>query len=170
MDFWEPKKLLAVRVSDPDRPPVGIKCWDVAPTPTGPSEIVSDDFPVAFHARGVVPLLLSTQQWFFARIYVALATKGIFYEAPELRFALPPGLWYFLPKGQQDPHHGHAISKSHESQLQLTSTESEDRLPLLPIKTNRFLRFTESFHWVTAEIGKTFFRRIVVRPESRDAL
>jgi len=21
-----------------------------------------------------------------------------------------PGVWYFLPKGQQDPHHGHAMA------------------------------------------------------------
>jgi hypothetical protein len=23
---------------------------------------------------------------------------------------MTPGVWYFLPKGQQDPHHGHAMS------------------------------------------------------------
>ena len=28
---------------------------------------------------------------------------------PELGL-MTPGLWYFLPKGQLDPHHGHAVS------------------------------------------------------------
>ena len=23
---------------------------------------------------------------------------------------MTPGVWYFLPKGQQDPHHGHAMA------------------------------------------------------------
>jgi hypothetical protein len=26
------------------------------------------------------------------------------------RSRMTPGVWYFLPKGQQDPHHGHAMS------------------------------------------------------------
>jgi hypothetical protein len=29
-------------------------------------------------------------------------------QLPE-RGQMTPGVWYFLPKGQQDPHHGHAI-------------------------------------------------------------
>ena len=30
-------------------------------------------------------------------------------QLPE-RGAMTPGVWYFLPKGQQDPHHGHAMA------------------------------------------------------------
>jgi hypothetical protein len=30
-------------------------------------------------------------------------------ELPE-RGRMTPGVWYFLPKGQQDPHHAHAMS------------------------------------------------------------
>src|SRR5438128_1397991 len=30
-------------------------------------------------------------------------------QLPE-RGQMTPGLWYFLPKGQQDPHHGHAMA------------------------------------------------------------
>jgi hypothetical protein len=30
-------------------------------------------------------------------------------QLPE-RGRMAPGMWYFLPKGQQDPHHGHAMS------------------------------------------------------------
>ncbi len=26
------------------------------------------------------------------------------------RGRMTPGVWYFLPKGQQDPHHGHAMA------------------------------------------------------------
>jgi len=29
-------------------------------------------------------------------------------QLPE-RSQMTPGVWYFLPKGQQDPHHGHAM-------------------------------------------------------------
>jgi len=29
-------------------------------------------------------------------------------QLPE-RGQMTPGVWYFLPKGQQDPHHGHAM-------------------------------------------------------------
>jgi hypothetical protein len=29
-------------------------------------------------------------------------------QLPE-RGKMTPGVWYFLPKGQQDPHHGHAM-------------------------------------------------------------
>ena len=29
-------------------------------------------------------------------------------QLPE-RGRMTPGVWYFLPKGQQDPHHGHAM-------------------------------------------------------------
>src|SRR6266487_2232337 len=29
-------------------------------------------------------------------------------QLPE-RGRMAPGMWYFLPKGQQDPHHGHAM-------------------------------------------------------------
>ena len=31
-------------------------------------------------------------------------------ELPE-RGKMTPGVWYFLPKGQQDPHHAHALAK-----------------------------------------------------------
>ena len=30
-------------------------------------------------------------------------------QLPE-RGQMTPGVWYFLPKGQQDPHHGHAMA------------------------------------------------------------
>jgi hypothetical protein len=30
-------------------------------------------------------------------------------QLPE-RGRMTPGVWYFLPKGQQDPHHGHAMA------------------------------------------------------------
>src|SRR6266508_1859853 len=30
-------------------------------------------------------------------------------QLPE-RGQMPPGVWYFLPRGQQDPHHGHAMA------------------------------------------------------------
>jgi hypothetical protein len=30
-------------------------------------------------------------------------------QLPE-RGRMTPGVWYFLPKGQQDPHHAHAMS------------------------------------------------------------
>ena len=30
---------------------------------------------------------------------------------PE-RGRMTPGVWYFLPKGQQDPHHGHAMASA----------------------------------------------------------
>jgi hypothetical protein len=30
-------------------------------------------------------------------------------QLPE-RGRMTPGIWYFLPKGQQDPHHGHAMA------------------------------------------------------------
>lgn len=30
-------------------------------------------------------------------------------QLPE-RGQMTPGVWYFLPKGQQDPHHGHALA------------------------------------------------------------
>jgi hypothetical protein len=30
-------------------------------------------------------------------------------QLPE-RSRMTPGVWYFLPKGQQDPHHGHAMA------------------------------------------------------------
>jgi hypothetical protein len=33
-------------ISDPDRSPVGIDGSDIAPTPTGLAEVVSDDFPI----------------------------------------------------------------------------------------------------------------------------
>jgi len=32
-------------------------------------------------------------------------------QLPE-RGQMTPGVWYFLPKGQQDPHHGHAMGGS----------------------------------------------------------
>ncbi len=32
-------------------------------------------------------------------------------QLPE-RGQMTPGVWYFLPKGQQDPHHGHAMTGS----------------------------------------------------------
>ena len=35
--------VIAMRGSNPGRSPVGIHCCDVAPTPTGFAEIVSDD-------------------------------------------------------------------------------------------------------------------------------
>jgi hypothetical protein len=35
-----------MRVSNPDRSPVGINRRDAAPTPTSFAEIVSDDFPL----------------------------------------------------------------------------------------------------------------------------
>jgi hypothetical protein len=38
-----------MRVSNPDRSPVGIHACDTARTPTGFAEIVSDDLPV-FHS------------------------------------------------------------------------------------------------------------------------
>jgi hypothetical protein len=46
--------VAAMRVSNEDRSPVAIHRCDAAPTPTGFAEIVSDDFPVPFHA---VPIL-----------------------------------------------------------------------------------------------------------------
>src|SRR5438128_1023717 len=32
-------------------------------------------------------------------------------QLPE-RGRMTPGVWYFLPKGQQDPHHGHAMASA----------------------------------------------------------
>jgi hypothetical protein len=45
--------VVAVRVSNPDRLPVGINGRDTAPTPTGFAEIVSDDFPLL---HSILPL------------------------------------------------------------------------------------------------------------------
>jgi hypothetical protein len=44
----ETLSIVAMRVSNPDRSPVGIDSCDAAPTPTGFAEIVSDQLPV-FH-------------------------------------------------------------------------------------------------------------------------
>jgi hypothetical protein len=38
--------IVAVRVSNPDRLPVGIDRGDAAPAPTGFAEIVCDDLPI----------------------------------------------------------------------------------------------------------------------------
>jgi hypothetical protein len=53
----EALSVVAMRVSNEDRSPVGIHGCNAAPTPTGPAEIVSDDFPV-LHARRISPRLL----------------------------------------------------------------------------------------------------------------
>jgi hypothetical protein len=45
----ETLSIVAVRVSNPDRSPVGINRRDTAPTPTGFPEIVGDYFP-EFHS------------------------------------------------------------------------------------------------------------------------
>jgi hypothetical protein len=37
-----PLSVVAMRVCNPDRSPIGINRWDAAPTPTGFAEIVSD--------------------------------------------------------------------------------------------------------------------------------
>jgi hypothetical protein len=42
----EPLTVAAMRVSNPDRSPVGINRRDTAPTPTGFAEIIRDYFPV----------------------------------------------------------------------------------------------------------------------------
>ena len=38
--------VVAMRVRNKDRSPVGVHGCDAAPTPTGFAEIVSDDFPI----------------------------------------------------------------------------------------------------------------------------
>jgi hypothetical protein len=47
--YNEPLSVAAMRVSNPDRLPVGIDRRDSAPTPSGFNQIVSDDLPIAFH-------------------------------------------------------------------------------------------------------------------------
>jgi hypothetical protein len=42
--------VVAMRVRNPERSPVGINRWETAPTPTGLAEIVGDDFPI-LHAH-----------------------------------------------------------------------------------------------------------------------
>jgi len=53
----ETLSVAAMCVNNPDRLPVGINRCDAAPTPTGFTEIVSDDFPVA-HFRTLFASLL----------------------------------------------------------------------------------------------------------------
>ena len=57
----ESLSVVAVCISNEDRLSVGINPCDAAPTPTGFTEIVSDDFP-ELHVDRIVPLLVSTQQ------------------------------------------------------------------------------------------------------------
>jgi hypothetical protein len=57
----EPSSVAAMRVSNPDCPPLTINGRNAAPTPTGFAEIVGDDFP-ELHVDRIVPLLVSTQQ------------------------------------------------------------------------------------------------------------
>ena len=49
----ETLSVVAMRVNDPDRLPVGINCGDAAPTPSGFAEIVSDDFPI-LHGKSIL--------------------------------------------------------------------------------------------------------------------
>jgi hypothetical protein len=44
----ETSSIVAMWVCNPDRSPVGINRCDIAPTPTGFAEIVSNDFPVLY--------------------------------------------------------------------------------------------------------------------------
>jgi hypothetical protein len=53
----ETLSVVAVRVSNEDRSPVGVHSCDAAPTPTGFVQIGSDDFPI-FHVWRMVALLL----------------------------------------------------------------------------------------------------------------
>jgi hypothetical protein len=46
----ESLSIVAVRINDPDRSPVGINCSNAAPTPTGFAEFVGNSFPVLHHA------------------------------------------------------------------------------------------------------------------------
>jgi hypothetical protein len=57
----ETVSVVAVRICNEDRSPVGINRCDAAPTPAGPAEIGSDDFPI-LHSWRILPLLLATQQ------------------------------------------------------------------------------------------------------------
>ena len=56
-------------------------------------ERTSEDVVYEFDASGLIAAGLDTAQM---------------KQLPE-RSRMTPGVWYFLPKGQQDPHHGHAM-------------------------------------------------------------
>jgi hypothetical protein len=47
--------VVAMRISNPDRSPIGINRGDAAPAPTGFAEIVSDDFPILHLMSSVAP-------------------------------------------------------------------------------------------------------------------
>jgi len=57
-------------------------------------ERTSEDVVYEFDASGLIAAGLDTAQM---------------KQLPE-RSRMTPGVWYFLPKGQQDPHHGHAMA------------------------------------------------------------
>ena len=51
--------VAAMRVSNPDCSSLEIHSYDTTPTPSGFAQFFSDDFPVSFHATGILALLLS---------------------------------------------------------------------------------------------------------------
>jgi len=57
-------------------------------------ELTSEDIVYEFDASGLIAAGLDPSR---------------LQQLPE-RGRMTPGMWYFLPKGQQDPHHAHAIS------------------------------------------------------------
>jgi hypothetical protein len=58
-------------------------------------ELTPEDVVYEFDASGLVAAGLDTSRM---------------QQLPE-RGQMTPGLWYFLPTGQPDPHHGHAMAK-----------------------------------------------------------
>jgi hypothetical protein len=57
-------------------------------------ELTSEDVVYEFDASGLIAAGLDPSR---------------LQQLPE-RGRMTPGVWYFLPKGQQDPHHSHAMS------------------------------------------------------------
>jgi hypothetical protein len=57
-------------------------------------ELTPEDVVYQFDASGLIAAGLDTSRM---------------QQLPE-RGQMTPGVWYFLPKGQQDPHHGHAMA------------------------------------------------------------
>ncbi len=57
-------------------------------------DIAIEDVVYEFDASGLIAAGLDTSRM---------------QQLPE-RGQMTPGLWYFLPKGQPDPHHGHAMA------------------------------------------------------------